>query len=215
MIHIYKDKTVIQDQKKLDELKLEFENTHSIVLNDLLSVDLRGFITMELRRANYIKKTHQEKDDYIIGEEYMIEDKNIIANLFFLLMNRNEYLDAIRYVTGIDEIKSFGGRIYKLDASDDCFDSWHDDFKNNEGRLVGMSLNLSEGDYEGGHFLLRTKKTDKIHKEVSYKKWGTAHLFRIDKTLEHKVTKVVSEIPRVAYAGWFRSKMGFKDYLKS
>lgn len=199
----------------MDELKLEFEKTHSIVLNDLLSTDLKNFITIELRRANYIKKTHEAKNDYIIGEEYMVEDKNIIANLFFLLMNRNEYLDAIRYITGINEIQSFGGRIYKLDASDDCFDNWHDDFTAKEGRLVGMSLNLSEGDYEGGHFLLRTKKTDKIHKEVSYKNWGTAHLFRIDKTLEHKVTKVTGAIPRVAYAGWFRSEMGFKDYLKS
>ena len=145
----------------------------------------------------------------------MVEHQNILSNLFFLLMNRNEYLEAIRYITGFNDIKSFSGRIYKLDASDDCFDNWHDDFKPNEGRLVGISLNLSEGNYEGGHFLLRTKKTKELHKEVSYKNWGTAHLFRIDKTLEHKVTKVFGAIPRVAYAGWFRSEMGFKDYFKN
>ena len=215
MITIHKNKTIIQDKNMLDKLKLEFEKTHSIVLDSLLSTDLKGFISQQLEKANYIKKSHRGKNDYLIGEEYIVQDDNILCNMLFLLMNRNEYLEAIRYITGLDKIRSFSGRIYKLDASDDCFDNWHDDFTPKEGRLVGISLNLSEGNYEGGHFLLRTKNTDKIHKEIFYKNWGTAHLFRIGKTLEHKVTKISGTIPRIAYAGWFRSEMGFKDYLKS
>ncbi len=215
MIQISQNKTSIINQDNLDKLKKIFEKEHVIVLQDLLAPSLRGFIEMQFQKADYLKKTHVGKENYIIGEEFVLNKQSMLYSMFLLLMNTNEYLDAIRYITGLDNIKSFSGRIYKLDASDDCFDNWHNDIVSKEGRLVGLSLNLSSNSYEGGHFMIKEKNQENIIKEISYKDWGSAHIFRIDKKLVHKVSKVTGEVPRIAYAGWFMSEIGFKDYLNN
>lgn len=214
MIELTHNTAIIKSKENLERLKKEFEETHCIVLKNLISPSLKPMILNHLDNANYLKKIHHSKKNHIIGEEFILQRKNLLYQLFYLLMNMNSYLDIIRYVTSTPNIKSFYGRVYKLDSSDESFDTWHSDIKQTEGRLVGLSLNLSPEAYRGGHFQIRNQQTKGVYKDVFYEDWGTAHIFRIDKKLEHKVTKVTSEQPRIAYAGWFRSEVDIKDYFK-
>ena len=100
MIQISQNKTSIIDKANLDVLKKTFEEEHVVVLKDLLAPSLRVFIEMQLQKADYIKKIHASKTNYIIGEEFVLDKQNILYNMFLVLMNTNEYVDAIRYITG-------------------------------------------------------------------------------------------------------------------
>jgi len=214
MIQIDKNEVKIASAEQLEALRHIFDTQHCIVLNELISPNLRPMVANLLQKEqDYVKKVHKRENGSIIGEEFMVSQKNMLYNLFFLLMNTNSFLEIVKSITGCESIKMANGRIYKLDNSDETFDRWHSDIVPSEGRMIGFSINLSEQPYEGGHFLIKNSVTGEIYRNVHYDTWGTAHFFRIDKKLQHKVSKVTSASPRVAYAGWFYAKQKISDYL--
>jgi hypothetical protein len=94
-------------------------------------------------------------------------------------------------------------------------DSWHNDVDADEGRLVGMSINLGEEPYEGGVFRMRYRETQEVFAEIPNTVPGDATLFHISRELQHMVTAVTGEAPKTAFAGWFRSHgTGFADALR-
>ena len=199
--------------EELQDLQRQFETQHCAILNNIISPQMQPLIQRMITGASYQSHVHEAKSSFVIGKEFVIDPQNMLYNLFFVLMNTNDFMDTIRSITQTPQIQSFQGRFYKLDNSENCFDNWHDDIQPSEGRLVGMSLNLSEFPYEGGHFKIKNKSSKEVFREVSYKDWGTAHIFRIDPALHHKVEAVTGEQPRIAYAGWFFSEKNVKDYL--
>jgi hypothetical protein len=42
--------------------------------------------------------------------------------------------------------------------------------------------------------------------EIANTGWGDAMLFRTSKQLQHRVTDVVGNEPKTAFAGWFKSE---------
>ena len=214
MIEIQPNKTIIHSQKILDELKDEFNKKHCVVLDKLLAPSFSIITKKQLNDSDYIETKHQNSSGRHFGkEETLFSKNNFLAPTLSILLNGDTFIEAIKYITDTPNIQSFGGRIYKLHESKEGFLTWHDDQTSKEVRLVGFSLNLSPDIYEGGHFLIRNKKTKEVYREITYKDWGSAHLFRIDKALEHMVSKVEGKHPRVALGGWFYPEKGIKNFL--
>lgn len=214
MIQLDKDKVVIDNQESIEKLKNQFSNDRCIVLRQFLSESLKDLINLHLSQAIYNMNTHPQKgNSFIIAKEFVVEHENLLNPLFHLLLNRTECIAIIKRITGLDSIQSCTGRIYKFVDSDGCFDNWHDDINQEEGKLLGFSINLSEGIYGGGNFNIRNKKTKQVYRTIKHNTWGDGHFFKLDRTLEHKVDKVKGDVPRIAYAGWFLSKGKLKDYF--
>ncbi|MCE7992509.1 MAG: 2OG-Fe(II) oxygenase [Roseivirga sp.] len=213
MIELKRDKTIVHSEKVLNELKREFIQEHCVVLDHLLTPDLSLLSERQLSKASFQETTHYAPSGSTFGKEETMSGKSdFLTPALSLMINRDTFINTIRHITGKPEIQSFNGRIYQLNESKNGFLTWHDD-SNVKDRIIGFSLNLSRSVYEGGHFLIRDKNTKKVYKEISYKEWGSAHIFRIDKNLEHMVTRVTGEHPRITLAGWFYPTKGIKEFL--
>ena len=130
---------------------------------------------------------------------------------FELLLNQLRLFRAIAELTGSEkEIRLFRGRCCKRLPNDAPIDNWHDD--GIPEMLYGLSINLSPKPVEGGAFHLRRKKTGEILRTVPSGRFGDAHLFRIHRSLEHKVSLVQGTEPRCTYAGWFRGGADHPHY---
>ena len=86
------------------------------------------------------------------------------------------------------------------------YDSWHDDINADEGRILGMSVNLSPVRFAGGAFELRGRESKNMVYRHENTGPGDALIFRLSPRLQHRVTDVVGDVPKTAFAGWFRSE---------
>lgn len=198
----------------LDELRDKFARDHCVVLNKLLTEDLLPLAERQLVGTDFRESTYYGTNGSSFGKEETLSEKtNFLTPALSLMLNGDTFINAIRHITHKPEIQSFHGRIYRLHESKNSFLKWHDDSNKNEERIIGISLNLSIPPYAGGHFLIRNRKTKEVYKEVYYKEWGSAHIFRIDNALEHMVTDVTGEQARITLAGWFYPKNGIKELL--
>ena len=124
----------------------------------------------------------------------------IVVGLLTAMFHDAALFSVMRAVTGCDPIRSFHGRIYRMDPGAHA-DAWHDDA--NDKYLVALSLNLTDRPFAGGELHLRDRASRRVHAEVANTAQGDAVLFRLDPTLEHMVTAVTGGVPKVAWAGWF------------
>ncbi len=79
--------------------------------------------------------------------------------------------------------------------------------------MVAMSINLSPEPYQGGFLQIRDRTSKKILHEIANVGSGDAVLFRISNLFQHRVRPVKGNVPKTAYAGWFRSKPDFRFLL--
>jgi len=120
-----------------------------------------------------------------------------------LIANASVLLEAVHEITACGPFTWFGGRVYRMLPNSDHHDSWHDDAM--DGRLVGLSVNLSERRYLGGLFRLRERGSNRALVEIANTGMGDAILFRISDQLEHEITSVHGRESKTAFAGWFKS----------
>ena len=213
MICIKSNRTVVHDHL-LEEYQQEFKKKHVFVISALLDTSLRNLIGKHLSDASWYIKVHERKSsDNLLAKEFALNLDNPLYKILHFYMNHPHVIDAVKEITGISDIMSFNGRIYRFDHSENCYDNWHTDINAvTNDRLVGLSLNLSDSVYEGGIFRLRNRESKTVYKEVKHDLWGGAHFFRISPDLEHMVTGVKGTKPRIAYAGWF-SKTNIKSKI--
>ncbi|MHB8383527.1 MAG: PqqD family protein [Candidatus Binataceae bacterium] len=81
---------------------------------------------------------------------------------------------------------------------------WHDDAVRD--RLAALSINIGAGIYRGGRLELRDRKAGKILARVSNRGIGSAILFRIGPTLQHRNSPVIGSVAKTAFAGWFMAR---------
>lgn len=205
MIQIGKNGALTASPWQLDELTKEFSETHCVVLKDVFSAELLVPVNSKILESEYYKKADLREDGSVLAQEYSLAPTSLAHTFLYFLLNSKSFIDAVRTITGIPEIKSLDGRVYKFEAGADCYDSWHDDIPpaKKQTRILGFSLNLGTEPYEGGHFRLKTWENEQIIKDIHYSEWGTAHIFRIRKDLLHMVSSIEGVVPRVVYAGWF------------
>ncbi len=183
-------------------LKAEFEQNHCFRIRRLLNPPILALLQRRLAAAEFGDNTHAE-----IGRELLMRDAGVSSILHFVI-NTPAFLEALREISSLPEIKSFTGRVFKLLPGPDHYTKWHNDLA--EGRLIGMSLNLTPEEYSGGIFMIRERRATEPLCEVANTGFGDANFFRISPALVHQVTPVTGTIPRTAFAGWFYG--GRPDY---
>jgi hypothetical protein len=119
-------------------------------------------------------------------------------------MNDEKLFQFIEDITGCDRINCFEGRVYRVNPNEGHHDSWHNDI--GEGRLVGMSLNLSREVYSGGRLQIRERESGTLISEAVNTGSGDAVIFRLSRDLQHRITEVEGSASKTAFAGWFRSR---------
>lgn len=169
------------------------------ILGDRLAVKVRDLVAS----GQWVSHHHGA-----LGREEVMPDSEIVGMLH-LIFNDSMVLDIVRAICDQPRISWFGGRIYRFRAGQGHFDHWHNDMRS--GRKVGMSLSLSDQPVQGGVFELRLRGENALLASIAAPRFGTATLFEIAGELEHRVTEVVGNNDRVAFAGWFRE--GAPDFL--
>ena len=124
------------------------------------------------------------------------------GQLVNLALRRPELPRWLAQVTGCGALRSVEGRIAQtLDRPGDQL-LWHDDFQpGTDGRRLAIVIHLSTEAYTGGEFQIRYKTGERLlqHRHASV---GSAMIFRVANTLEHRVLPLRSGGPRRVFAGW-------------
>jgi hypothetical protein len=174
---------------------------------------LRGFFQPRLldellpavERSGFRPRAHGH-----IGTEDSMAAGGALAWLL-LAANDPRLFELISEVTGCGAIGCFDGRVYRLDPARGHGDSWHSDVGDN--RLVAMSVNLTTEPFDGGLLQIRDQLSGEVTAEVGGTAPGDAVIFRIAERLRHRVSQVKGDVPRIAFAGWFKSAPSFGSVL--
>ncbi|HKR64114.1 MAG TPA: 2OG-Fe(II) oxygenase [Thermoanaerobaculia bacterium] len=187
------------DSARVSALREEFATRHVLRLPRFLDAEL-----LERARREIAGGTFIPREDEGIAVELNLPESRALDLLLFA-MHSPALFAFIRSITSCESIGGFTGRIYRFDPHTPHHDSWHDDTAGGTGdRLIGFSLNLGSA-YRGGVFQLRRKEAPEEIVEIANTGEGDAFLFRIARELEHRVTPVIGEHAKTAFAGWFRA----------
>jgi hypothetical protein len=188
-------------------MRRDFDRSHAIRLPGFFHPELLDLVGRSIRAASFFDRA----DEGLTREQCM--ENNGMLGMLYLIANDGRLFDIIGRVTGCGHIDSFIGRVYLMRGAAGHYDAWHSDV--NGVRLIGMSVNLSEGTFEGGRFELRQRGSDSADWAVANTGPGDAILFRIADGLQHRVTNVDGDVARVAFAGWFQSGPDLLSLLKA
>jgi len=206
MIQLTRSGVVISNLAQyLEGIRVEFEQRHCVLLPGLLEAGLLKFVQREIESANFKQRTHGN-----IGVEFVMESNKALSLLYFLA-NNSRLLQVIQQVTGSAKIGSFAGRVYRVVPGCGHYDRWHDDLTGD--RMVALSVNLSTEIYSGGVLQIRERRSKRIEQEIANVGFGDGVVFKLDKSLEHRITDIEGEIPKTAFAGWFQSRPDFVTLL--
>jgi hypothetical protein len=176
-------------------LRAEFASRQVARIPNLLDTTIVRIILKRIRDASWISRVHDG-----IGEELVLNDTVSIHALHFLF-NISEFRSFVEEITECRPLRRFSGRIYKMNPGGEHYDHWHNDVVGN--RLVGMSVNLGDGGFGGGEFLLREHASKRLLENVANTGLGDAIVFRISRLLDHRVNSISGQEPKIACAGWF------------
>jgi hypothetical protein len=191
-------RTGIRCSSDLEALREEFAANHVVRLPQLLSADIMSKVWERMECGPWIENVHSD-----ISRELLLDDAQA-ANLLNFVASSPAFFSAIQKITSCTNATNFMGRIYRMLPGDHHM-SWHTDISDGEGRLVGLSVNLSPRPYSGGVFQLRPRCSTELLCELPNTGSADAFLFRISPELSHRVTPVEGAEPKTAFAGWFKS----------
>ena len=196
----------------LADLRAQFEREHYFRLPKLLEPSLLEVIQREIERGEFHERIHER-----IGpnKELCMSGNTGFGALLFLI-NDEKLFRVIEDVARCARIRSFEGRVYRVNSGPEYHDSWHNDI--GEDRLVGMSINLSTETYKGGVLQIRDHDSREIISEVPNTGVGDAIVFRLARSLQHRITEIAGDASKTAFAGWFRAQPDvsslFKEFYK-
>jgi hypothetical protein len=194
---------------QIGALRDAFRARHCVKLRALLEPGLLHWTLSQLEAAHFRVMTHGN-----IGSELCM-GKNVVSDMLHLLTNDSRFRHFIEEVTGCGHIGCFMGRVYRMTPGTGHTDSWHSDIVPGETRMIGMSLNLSPDEYEGGIFELRTAPDHCSLGRFRNQGLGDAIVFRLAPYLEHRVAAIRGHVPKTAFAGWFFSEPEFSALIRS
>jgi hypothetical protein len=208
MIHMTQQGlTFTGTQVDAESLRRCFERQHYLMLKDFLDPHIISLILPFLGPAEYVPAKYEH-----VGSELRMEPNPALDILSFLA-NDVKLFDLVQTITGCGSIGCFQGRVYKLIPDPLHNFEWHNDLQE-PIRLVAMSVNLTEGMFRGGVLQIREVRSGKITAEVANVGFGNAVLFGISDDLEHRVTGIEGDTPRVSFAGWFKSGPGLPSQAR-
>jgi len=192
----------------LGALRDQFEQRHYFLLPGLLETELLDLIQRQIDRGEFRERVHERIDS---NKELCLTESAAFGALLFL-MNDEKLFQLIQDITQCARIDCFEGRVYRVNPGDGHHDSWHNDI--GEGRVVGMSLNLSREVYSGGVLQIRNRESEALISEAANTGSGDAVVFRLSRDLQHRITEVEGSASKTAFAGWFRAQPNVSSSLK-
>lgn len=184
--------------EELSRLRAHFEERHYLSLPGFLDPSLLDTLRAKLAATDFVRIDRE------VGSELRPLDTAPYFALE-LLLNSRAVLELIPRLTGCPPVACFTGRIYRRAPGESHVSHWHTDLTD-DGRMVTLSINLSEQVYGGGTTLVREAATKRVVCELPNTGFGDAILFPIDPRFEHRVLDVEGDAPKTAFAGWFNSK---------
>ena len=185
------------DDAELARQQAAFSRQQALLLPGFLAPELLTLIERLLPAAEFQPRVES-------GVEIEMKLGNgVLRHALLFALNEPRAFTWARAVTGCGPVECFYGRIFfrqRVDGPGHHF-PWHDDAV--DGRLIGLSMNLSRVPFTGGVFQLREKATHRTLLEHANTGYGDAMLFRVSRDLEHHVTRVTSDTPRLTFVGWF------------
>lgn len=133
-----------------------------------------------------------------------IEKPAVAGGAISLLLRRPPLFRWLEEVTGCGPIASVEGRVVETHpvAQDEL--AWHDDMGDADRRLA-ITIALNSSPYSGGEFeLRRVGERDTLFRH-RHDTAGTAVVFTVLPTYEHRVLPLTSGGPRRVFTGWFVS----------
>lgn len=182
----------------LDRLRKTFDCQHWLVLPKFLDDGLLSLIHQQLQGA----------ECRTVTRDTGVELRPVDCTAYLateLLLNTPKLFRAIEQITGCEQIACFSGRIYHRPPTGGYISRWHTDLSD-KGRLVAMSINLSQAPYSGGALQIRSAATREVLCEAPNPGFGDALIFPIDPRFEHRIGDVEGDTAKTALAGWFRSQ---------
>jgi hypothetical protein len=186
-------------QAETAALARAFDDHHVVLLKKFLDPAILGRLQARLAQAGAWKANVH---DLVNGPstELVCSDEIPVGLLMAMFHDRTLW-DTVAAISSCDPIRSFDGRVYRMDPGAHQ-DVWHTDA--NGDYMVTLSLNLTDRPFTGGELHLRDYASKRMCAEVANTGQGDAIIFRIDGGLEHIVTPVTGTVPKIAWAGWFR-----------
>lgn len=213
MLQLTRTNLIVTDSIQLANQKEEFARNHSVVLPHFLGADILQYLEQRLAIAHFDVRSDYSKSGREFAREHAVKGQDISVHFLVMLLNNTQLFQALQALTGCPAISNFQGRIYRMEANSGHYDSWHGD--NDNGRLLGISINLGRGRYTGGMFQLREIGSQRLCCEIAHAEPGNAHLFRIDPELEHRVTAIEGTMTRLVAAGWFQAGPTLPELLSN
>lgn len=177
------------------DARAQFDREHCVVLHEFLAPDLLKTIQARLSEEGFAHKLNKG-----IGTELRLPSGALSGGIEFLA-NDPVVFGAIQDITGCPAIGCYRGRVYRMMPGAGHASDWHSDLSG--GRMITMSVNLSEDVFEGGDLQIREAESRRVVAHLRNVGLGDAVIFRIDARLEHQVLPLTGSVPRSAYAGWY------------
>jgi hypothetical protein len=209
MIQIKKNGQVLSSN--FEQLRSEFARQSCVPLPQLIEPLLLEHLRRQVAAARLVTKIEGDDHDQF-GKVLFVPQTEPALFVFHLLMNNRHLFQAIEAITQCRPIGNFVGRLHSSVPGGQHHIAWHGD--NADHRLIGLTVDLSGADYEGGVFQLRRKDAEEIICEMPRRQTGDAFIFRISPDLQHRLTVLERGGPRTAGVGWFRSQPSFSAFAK-
>lgn len=198
---------IVGSDAGLSEAKRHFAEHHAVKLTSFLDDKLLARVVGMIHLDSFYTRDHGA-----FGSELCLRDDSPVPGLLWLLMNDERLFRVVEDITGCPRIACFDGRVYRVTASSEVDDGWHDDLV--QDRLIALSLNLSPTTYEGGVLQIRDRGTQELLEEAPNTGLGDAVIFRLAPGLQHRITRVQGEHEKTAYAGWFKGSPDYRTILR-
>lgn len=201
-MRITKKELLLPSDESLSRMRQDFNKQQSLYLPGFVDSSLLDHINAGLQTAKFHQTKHLDSRNREFARDETIDGRNVVTHVLHLMLNNPALFSAVRSLTESPPIGSFVGRIYRSVSGSDHHLSWHDDSEN-PSRLIGLSINFSKLPYSGGLFQIRDRTSRVILNEIENTQAGGAIIFRISAELQHRITAIEGDNPKIAGAGWF------------
>lgn len=191
----------------ISRLRDLFDEDNHVLIPGFLDPALLGYLQRNISDDDFYPRSHGP-----LAMELCLQQRRAHTLLYFLL-NNHSLFRFIEAVSGCERIGCFEGRGYRIVPGQGHFDDWHNDMCS--GRLVAISINLSNEIFEGGELQIRDRHSTRILCEVANVGAGDAVIFRLSDDLQHRIADIKGTVPKTAFAGWFKSGPDYLSILRS
>ena len=134
-----------------------------------------------------------------------VEAQPVVAATFCVMLQRPAFRRWVEQVTGAPPLATVKGAVAQTWPADGFGLGWHDDDEPGQrGRQIAITIDLSSTPFTGGMFELRRRGGEVIGR-FRHDRPGSALIFAVDPSLEHRLLPIAEGGPRRVFAGWFHS----------